>query len=405
MEIKKEIANIEGRSLYSLFSEDEYTCKKEYTRRFNSPDAIHLKFDIGDYPAFLYMNSSIYKLLVSIERTDKEVNALCGNLPGVALDQLINKSLIGEIFQTNSIEGVISTRKDISQVLSDIEKVNTNKRFYGLVKKYRILSKNENIKIKTCEDIRQIYDDMFGYEIKAEPENLPDGKIFRKGPVSVYDRGEKEIHYGLFPEERIIFSMERALDFLENDKVDFLVRIAVFHYLFGYIHPFYDGNGRTSRFISSCLLSENLNRLTSFRLSYTIKENISKYYKAFKICNDFKRNMGDLTPFVEMFLTVINTAEENLAENLIIKQGELEKYKKLINTLPKSDDKKIWELYFLFIQAALFSENGISTKEILDSSDISQYIFKKKLEEIPSEYLKIQRVGKNNCYMLNLDKL
>ncbi|MCM1299008.1 MAG: Fic family protein [Firmicutes bacterium] len=199
--------------------------------------------------------------------------------------------------------------------------------------------------------------------------------------------------------------MERALDFLENDRVDFLVRIAVFHYLFGYIHPFYDGNGRMSRFISSSLLSDALNRLIGFRLSYTIKENISKYYKAFKICNDFRRNMGDLTPFTEMFLTVINTAEESLAESLAVKQRELDRYKKLINTLPKADDQKIWELYFLFAQAALFSENGISTREILENSQISQYTFKKKLEEIPPEYLKIKREGKLKFYMLDPEKL
>ena len=68
--------------------------------------------------------------------------------------------------------------------------------------------------------------------------------------------------------------IELKVNDLNNDDINFLIRIAVFHYAFGYIHPFYDGNGRTSRFISSYLLSQRLEDLVSFRLSYTIKLNI-----------------------------------------------------------------------------------------------------------------------------------
>ena len=64
----------------------------------------------------------------------------------------------------------------------------------------------------------------------------------------------KVIHSGIYPEEKLNEAMTAALDFLNDDNIDILIRISAFHYLFGYIHPFYDGNGRTSRFISSHLL-------------------------------------------------------------------------------------------------------------------------------------------------------
>ena len=99
--------------------------------------------------------------------------------------------------------------------------------------------------------------------------------------------------------------MNQSLQFLYDESYEYLIRIAVFHYLFGYIHPFYDGNGRTSRLISSYLLSQRLNNLIGYRISYTIKEHITKYYEAFKVCNHVN-NRGDLTPFEKMFFDFVD---------------------------------------------------------------------------------------------------
>ena len=47
-------------------------------------------------------------------------------------------------------------------------------------------------------------------------------------------------------------------------------------FLFAYIHPFYDGNGRTNRFISSYVLSHSFSPIVGYRLSYSVKERIEK---------------------------------------------------------------------------------------------------------------------------------
>lgn len=326
-------------------------------------------------------------------------------MPKIALDQLAQRCLIDEIVLTNNIEGIHSTRKEISQVLSNLSKEDRHKRFSGLVKKYLILMLTENIDIDSCKNIRNIYNDIFYDEIKdSDSENLPDGKYFRKNLVSVYSTTGKEIHQGLSPKKKIIAGMEKALNFIKDENINMLLRISVFHYLFGYIHPFYDGNGRTSRFINSSLLSKELNSLIGYRISYTIKENISEYYKSFDICNSGK-NKGDLTPFVEMFLNIIDVSEKQLYEALEKRNNMLQHYRSLIDTMTSLKDKYIYNLYDYLIQASLFADEGISTHELEFYLDTSYNTLRKNIKAIPEDWIIKIKQGSSCFYRLDLDKL
>lgn len=392
-------------SLYKLFHYDVENYKKEYELRFNDDNTIHLDISVGGNPAFVCQTVDIYKALLSIEKTDKKVNSICGELPKIALSQFSQRCLIDEIVLTNNIEGIHITRKEINQVLSNLSKKDKHKRFSGLVKKYLILTTAENIDIDNCKSIRNIYNDIFYDEIRdSDPENLPDGKYFRKNSVSVYSATGKEIHRGLSPEKKIISAMDKALSFLKDDNINMLLRIAVFHYLFGYIHPFYDGNGRTSRFISSSLLSKELNRLIGYRISYTIKENISEYYKAFDKCNSNK-NRGDITPFVEMFLNIIDISEKQLYEALEKRKNMLEHYRSFIDTAISPGDKYTYNLYDYLIQASLFADDGISTQELEYYLDTSYNTLRKKFKAIPEDRIIKTKRERSCLYKLDLDKL
>ena len=179
--------------------------------------------------------------------------------------------------------------------------------------------------------------------------------------------------------------------------------LTVFHYLFGYIHPFYDGNGRTSRFISSYLLSRELTPLIGFRLSYTIKENISKYYKAFEVCND-PHNKGELTPFVDMFLSIVEISMQQLLETLEEKKQKWDYYWKRIKLLPSADKANMFKLYDVLIQASLFSNIGIGRDELIKHMGLSENTVRNRLKLIPDIMLIENRQKGKKYYLLNLEE-
>lgn len=398
------------KDLKTLFSIDENEWKNEYKKRYFSEYSQIIDFQINNDDAFFTQTPEIIQKCYSIFALDKKITALCASLPVVALTQYADKCLIDEIVISNNIEGVHSSRKEIKDALSLLkEKGLINKkhvRFIGLVNKYYKLLSSEPISLQTCEDIRSIYDEVVLEEVVQEnTDNRPDGKLFRKGQASVIDTFGDELHRGIFPEEKIIECMKKALDFLNDDSVQKLYTVSIFHYLFEYIHPFYDGNGRLGRFILSYCLSQILHPLMAYRLSWTIEDNIRKYYNAFKTCNDV-RNKGDLTPFLLMMLTMIENVQDELYRSLEEKKAMLAKYSGILNTLPNGGFKDAEKLYGFLLQASLFSRDGISTQELSDYMSISYGSLRSRLIFLErSDLLETKKTGGKKYYELNVSHL
>jgi len=392
--------------LKKLYYADSERYNNTYQQRFTSEYAHHINFKVGEHQAFFITTPEIQKKMISIQKADKMVFALKKELPTKAIDQFSMRCLIDEIVLTNNIEGVHSTRQEIGGILSELQHHDKRTRFKGLVLKYVMLQSRDEIPLETCEDIRQIYNDLALQEVLEDnPENMPDGKIFRKESVSVWSPAQKEIHKGVYPEDRIIETMTQALAYLNDESEELLYRTAVFHYLLGYIHPFYDGNGRLNRFISSYMLTKELESVLSYRLSYTIKQNIDKYYAAFKDCND-PLNRGDLTPFVSMFLGILEQSITLLVEALEERSTRLKHYLENIRYLPGAEISLCWDLYSYLIQAQLFSEQGISTQDLLSHLEVSRDTLRKKLEIVEKAQLLItKKIKKEKFYGIDLKLL
>jgi Fic family protein len=322
-------------------------------------------------------------------------------LPTIALQHYTYTKLVDEIKLTNEIEGVHSTRKEIKAVLDAKNKIGKSLRLFNLVKKYEKLMTGDAITLDSAKDLRGLYDELVLPEVLAEnADNQPDGLYFRKHSVFVQNDRQETVHFGIFPEERIIEAVSQTIGVLKNHSINCLIAISVLHYMIGYIHPFYDGNGRLNRFISSYLLANEFDVLVSYNLSSVIKENKKRYEKFFNITND-KLNKGDLTPFIINFLGFIDSAFRNVNLKLEEKREQLEH---LTNKLLAVFDGKQFEIFSILLQNTLFGLEGLTIDELANYIKCSKTTVYDKLQKQP-DFLRTVKDGHKNLYDLNLKYL
>lgn len=294
-------------------------------------------------------------------RHERTVSARMRQLPQIAQSALIRGLVIDEIFCTNDIEGVHSTRRQISDLLESVDDEDgvgvsdqqKRKRFREMAKLYLELTNKDHILPQSPEDIREVYDcimvgeDMVGIE--------PDGKLFRSKGVDIIGNGSRIIHRGIEPEDRIVDVLSKMLDLVGSNEVPDIYSSIMSHYIFEYAHPFYDGNGRTGRYLLALYLSRPLSRPTALSLSRVISENRDQYYRAFKTVED-PLNHGELTFFVETMMELIRVAQDEIISNLEDKGERLDDVTMNLDEVQKDHglSQKSADIVFQLAQHELF---------------------------------------------------
>lgn len=389
-------------SLYKLFYSNPNQFQEIYTQRYHGEDTIHLNIKIGKHDAFICSNFEMMHLIEQIYYYNQLImNNLSNNeVPHVFTNWMRNRTLVEEIVMTNEIEGVISTRQEIGSML-ETKKPKKYLRFYGILNKYREIINKETFKqVNDSQDVRKLYDKILIQDIKDNnPSLLPDGDIFRKEGVDVRSTS-KVIHKGLSPESNIIKNMDISLDFLNNELYPLLVRVAAFHYLFCFIHPFYDGNGRMARFISSYYLSEELNEYVALQLATSIKKHQSDYYNAFKVTND-SRNHDDLTYFVIAFLEILLKGLKDFENSIHDKINKYNYYNHKLNAC-LIDNEIEKEILRCILQDSLFDSTYCTVEYIEKFVKKSKPTIRKYLADLETKnYIYHEENGKKKIYFFN----
>ena len=108
--------------------------------------------------------------------------------------------------------------------------------------------------------------------------------------------------------------MDSLLEFINsNNNYHPVIKACIIHFYFVYIHPFFDGNGRTARALSYMyLLQNNYKFFKFFSISSVINEERSRYYDAIENTEVYD---SDMTYFIKYHTSMIVQSIANIKNN------------------------------------------------------------------------------------------
>ncbi|MDK7271936.1 MULTISPECIES: Fic family protein [Actinotignum] len=134
---------------------------------------------------------------------------------------------------------------------------------------------------------------------------VPENGRFRSGGVGVF-AGNVVVHAAP-PADLVPQHISDLLRWYQESNLHPLIKSAVFHYEFEFIHPFADGNGRTGRLWHCLLLGQWKELFFCLPVEEFIWSRQQDYYRAFAVSG----KEGESSSFVELMLEVIR---DSLAE-------------------------------------------------------------------------------------------
>lgn len=246
------------------------------------------------------------QLLANIKRVNSLINELNDKrFPSVVLLELEKSAREVSAYASTSIEGNPLPLTEVKKILKSIpshirdsekEVLNYNQALKALNKQLGVktvtLSLNLVLKIQ-----KQI---MEGLLPRFETGQL------REKPVTVNDPRAGQPVY-LPPDAKDVKPlMENLVKFINDnrEKIDPLILAGVFHKQMVIIHPFMDGNGRTTRLATKVLLAEMaLNTFNLFSFENYYNKNVTKYFQIvgeFGNYYELEKNI-DFTHWLEYF--------------------------------------------------------------------------------------------------------
>ncbi|MEY8369954.1 Fic family protein [Aerococcaceae bacterium 50-4] len=391
--------------------------KEEYQKRIDSFSAIVTELVItpysqqkqtkiagAHYPLFYSILPQMLSLIEEVHILSKEVQKYANRLPEVALDYLTISQLIDEMKSTNDIEGVKSTRQELSEAIQ-AQNTLANVRFKQSVKTYLKVMDEGKVTIKQLSDFRNLYNDTVLEEIDAQ--DIPDGELFRAKTVSIIDtNNQTTVHRGNVDESAINRDLQLLINYMNSETESFLIKAIVTHYYFEYIHPFYDGNGRLGRFLLTSYLSDKLDLLSALSISESVFHEKNKYEKAF-IEVSTPNNFGEVTFFILDMLKIIVKGQKATRDKIMEANLKLESLDLYLKQADDLDDAQR-NILFVMIQHDLFdtTNNYLTNQELVDiSSEYSRRKVNQMTTALEEKNYLIKVKSKPTTYALNLDMI
>jgi len=329
-------------------------------------------------------SKTILKALPSAHAALAELKGIASTIPNQII--LVNTLGLQEAKDSSAIENIITTHDDLykSELNLDSFKsleakevqnyVSALKKGFELVKTKKLITNNIIIEIqKELEKNNAGFRKLPGTSLK----NSSTGETIYTPPQDI-----NEIN-------RLMANLEEFINNQSMCDYDPLVKLAIIHFQFESIHPFYDGNGRTGRIINILyLILEELQNLPILYLSNYIIQNKSDYYRCLQQIRDDK-NWEEWILFIIRGIEI--TSKETI--NLIFQIREL-----MLEYKYKLRDN--YKFYSQDLLNNLFKHPYTKIEFIVNDLNVSRITAANYLNKLADDgLLRKERIGTGNYYI------
>ncbi len=313
-----------------------------------------------------------------------ELKGIAKTIPNQSM--LIKAIVLQEAKDSSEIENIITTQDELYKALSSNsnnispevkEVVNYRKAIfqgYDIIKKQGFLSVNDIISVQ-----QELVDNTAG--IRSIP-----------GTVLKNDKTGEVVYTPPQNKSEILDLLTNFINHFNQNEQDLspLIYLAILHYQFESIHPFYDGNGRTGRILNILyLILNDLIDIPILYLSSYIIGNKPEYYRLLNKLN----TTGEWEEWIIFMLKAIEiTSIKTIQKILAIRELLKKTIENVQHNAPKIYYKELVELLF---EQPYSKIDFVVNRLQVERKTASRYL--KELEAIG--ILKAQKFGRETLYI------
>ncbi len=308
---------------------------------------------------------------------------------GTFKNEFLSNSSIEEALTSAIYEGANTTRSKAKEFIA-LGKKPKNKAEWMVVNNYLAMKwiKDNYLLPVTKEVILKIHEIVTKNTLDGDDEKFC-GK-FRDDVVFVGN------HQGI-DHNLISYSLDQAIQLTTNNPryLHGIIQGILLHYFIAYIHPFFDGNGRSARSLFYFIgFKNNLNYLELISISAHLKEHGKRYEKSFDLVKEHELDISYFIDFcLDSLIFALGKIEEKI--NYLIKISNLK------DSLALSPNQTA-----LLQKMALNKYKGISIEEYGLSINKSREVSRKNLKDLVRKgLLREEKIGKRYIYYVQSKKL
>jgi Fic family protein len=326
---------------------------------------------------------AILKQLSQSHRYLAELKGTSKTIPNESI--LINTLTLQEAKDSSEIENIVTTHDDLYKENIAIDSKNpASKEVFnyaqGLKLGFEIVRKEQLLLNKHILTIqKELLENNAGFRTQGGT------KLVNSQGQTVYTPPQSATEVlGLMS------NLEKFINDNEFSNLDPLIKMAIIHYQFESIHPFYDGNGRTGRIINILyLVLQGLLDIPILYLSRYITQNKAEYYQ---VLQDV-RTKDDWEHLILYFLKSVEVTAKQTIDLITNINNLMQDYKTDIQT-------KLPKIYSQDLINNLF-RNPYTKIEFLEQELKVSYLTARKYLDTLAEtgFVEKTKVGKSNYYM------